>query len=324
MTSAAPRVSIAIPVYNGAKTIRASIDSALAQTYDRLEIVIVDNSSTDDTVEIVNSYDDPRIRLHRNPTNIGFHRNHSRSFELSRCEFVKPLHADDRLLPQCVERMVELFDANETVALVFAPRRVELEDESDEGLRWWREEYGRLHQNFTGLQRVNDGRELLKQYLAARSTDNWVGEPSSIMVRRSSIERIGLFSPNVEALNDLDMSMRLMALYDVGFVDEELTVFLRRRGSLVDSLTPNQWLDRLWMLKGLAMDPAMRSRAPEVVQAQAQERRTVVRLLARTARRRPAELPLRLRQLARYVQFAVRGAAGRAPRLHPPLEPVGS
>ncbi|MBA3428379.1 MAG: glycosyltransferase family 2 protein, partial [Actinobacteria bacterium] len=142
MTSAAPRVSIAIPVYNGANTIRAAIDSALAQTYDGIEIVIVDNSSSDDTVEIVKSYDDARIRLHQNPTNIGFHRNHSRSFELSRCEFVKPLHADDRLLPHCVERMLELFDANETVALVFAPRRVELEDESDEGLRSWREKYG--------------------------------------------------------------------------------------------------------------------------------------------------------------------------------------
>lgn len=324
MTSAAPRVSIAIPVYNGAKTIRASIDSALAQTYDRLEIVIVDNSSTDDTVEIVKGYDDPRIRLHRNPTNIGFHRNHSRSFELSRCEFVKPLHADDRLLPHCVERMVALFDENEPVALVFAPRRIELEDESDEDQRLWREKYGSLHQKFTGLQRVNDGRVLLKQYLAARTTDNWVGEPSSIMVRRSGIERIGLFSPNVEALNDLDMAMRLMALYDVGFIDEELTVFVRRRGSLVDSLTPNQWLDRLWMLKGLEMDPAMRSRAPEVVEALGQERRNVVRLLARTARRRPAELPLRLRQLARYGQFTARSAAGRTPRLHPPLEPVGS
>ncbi|MGI8781532.1 MAG: glycosyltransferase family 2 protein [Solirubrobacteraceae bacterium] len=324
MTPGPPRVSIAIPVYNGAKTIRASIDSALAQTYDGLELVIVDNASTDDTVEIVNSYDDPRIRLHQNPSNIGFHRNHSRSFELSRCEFIKPLHADDRLMPHCVERMLELFDANEKVALVFAPRSIELEDESDEGLRSWREEYGRLHRNFTGLQRVNDGRFLLQQYLRAADSANWVGEPSSIMVRRSSIERIGLFSPHVEALNDLDMSMRMMALYDVGFVDEELTVFLRRRGSLVDSLSPNQWLDRLWLLEGISMDPAMRSRAPEVAPALAQERRNVARQLVRTARRRPAELPLRLRQMGRYLRFAARSAAGRAPRLHPPLEPVGS
>jgi glycosyltransferase involved in cell wall biosynthesis len=324
MTSAPARVSIAIPVYNGATTIRAAIESAIAQTFDRIEIVIVDNASTDDTVKIVKAYDDPRIRLHQNPTNIGFHLNHSRSFELSRCEFIKPLHADDRLLPHCVERMLELFDANDKVALVFAPRRVELEDESDENLRWWREKYGRLHQNFNTLQRVNDGRALLAQYLAARTTDNWVGEPSSIMVRRSSIERIGLFSPNVEALNDLDMAMRLMALYDVGFIDEELTVFLRRRGSLVDSLTPNQWLDRLWMLKGLSMDPAMRSRVPDVVEALAAERRHVARQLVRTSRRRRGQLPVRLRQLARYLQFSARAAAGRAPRLHPPLEPVGS
>ena len=144
------------------------------------------------------------------------------------------------------------------------------------------------------------------------------------MVRRSSIERIGLFSPNVEASNDLDMSMRLMALYDVGFVDEELTVFLRRRGSLVDSLTPNAWLDRLWMLEGISIDPVMRSRTPGVAAALSKERRNVARQLVRTARRRSAELPLRLRQLGRYLDFAARRAVGRAPRLHPPLEPIGS
>jgi len=318
----APRVSIAIPVYNGAKTIRESIASALAQTYEGIEIVIVDNASTDDTVAIVNSFDDPRIRLHQNSTNIGFHRNHSRSFELSRCEFVKPLHADDRLMPNCVERMLDVFDAHERVALVFAPRLIELENENDEGMRWWRDQYGRLDCNFSGLKALNDGRFLLDQYLKAGIPENWVGEPSSVMVRRSSIERIGLFSPRVAALNDLDMSMRLMALYDIGFVDEELSVFRRTRGSLVDTLNVNDWLDRVWLLQGLAADPEMRARVPEVAPALAKERRTVARRVIRIARRRPADLPLRLRQLAQYLAYASRSAAGRAPRLHPRLEPV--
>ena len=322
MTSAKPRVSIAIPVYNGASTLRACLDSALAQTYQGIEVVVVDNASTDDTVAIVESYDDPRIHLHRNATNIGFHRNHSRSFELSRCDFIKPLHADDRLMPHCVERMLELFDENESVGLVFAPRRIEIDDEEDEGLREWREVYGRLHDGFGRLQRINDGRVLLERYLREGGNENWVGEPSAIMVRRSSIERIGLFSPNVEALNDQDMSSRMMALYDIGFVDEELSVFVRRRGSLVDSLTPNAWLDRLWMLEGLWMDPVMSERAPEVKPALASERRSVARQLVRTARRRPDELALRGKQLGRYLSFAARRAVGRPPRLHPPLEPV--
>ena len=163
---------------------------------------------------------------------------------------------------------------------------------------------------------------LLEQYLRAGGSDNWVGEPSAVMVRRSSVERIGLFSPNVEALNDQDLSMRMMALYDIGFIDEELSVFVRRRGSLVDSLTPNAWLDRLWMLEGLSLDPAMSERAPEVKPALVNERRNVARQLVRTARRRPNELALRLKQVGRYLAFTTRRVAGRAPRLHPPLERV--
>jgi glycosyltransferase involved in cell wall biosynthesis len=322
MTPAPPRVSIAIPVYNGARTLRAAIDSALAQTYEDLEVVVVDNASTDGTVEIVRSYDDPRVRLHQNATNIGFHRNHSRSFEVSRGEFLKPLHADDRLMPACVERMLEVFDAHDRVALVFAPRKIELSDESDPDMRRWRELFGRLDRNFTGLQPVNDGRALLTQYLRAGIPQNWVGEPSAIMVRRSGIERIGLFSPKVEAFNDLDMSVRLMALYDVGFIDEELSVFVRTRGSLVDSLNPNDWLDRLWILQGLVADPAMHERAEGVDAALARERRNVARQLVRTARRRPGELPTRFQQLGRYLGFVAQQRAGRAPRLYPPLQPA--
>jgi glycosyltransferase involved in cell wall biosynthesis len=319
-----PRVSIAIPVYNGASSIGPTLESALQQTYDDLEIVVCDNASTDGTVDIVRSYDDPRIRLHRNPANLGFLRNGNLSLELSRGEYLKPLHADDRLLPRCVERMVELLDAHPSVGLVFAPRQVELEDESDPDQREWRELYGRPERHFSGLREVNEGRELLSQYLRAGIPDNWIGEPSCLMVRRSVVERIGLFSPYVNAFNDIDMWVRVMALYDVGFIDEELSVYRRSRGSLVSELRNRDWLDRLYLLEGLAADPEMAARLPDLGPALARERKKVARELLRTARRRPEGLPARLRNLAEYGRVKLREAVGRPVALHPGMPRAGT
>jgi len=322
VTAARPRVSIALPVYNGAKTIGASLDSALAQTYEDFELVVVDNASTDGTVEIVEAYDDSRVRLFRNPRNLGFLPNHNRSFECSRGELIKPLHADDRLMPHCVERMVEVIDRHPEVGLVFAARHIELADEDDPNLRSWRDAYAAPHKNFSDLQPVNDGRGLLSQYLAAGIPDNWVGEPSSVMVRRACIERIGLFSRVVQAFNDIDMSVRLMALYDVAFIEEPLSVFRREYGSLVDTMKSNDWLDRLWLIEGLAADLEMRGRLPGLMTARRRQRKVVLRRLLRIGRRAPSELPLRLRQLAEYAAFCVREKRGSAPRMHPELSSV--
>jgi glycosyltransferase involved in cell wall biosynthesis len=319
--TASPRVSIAIPVYNGADTIRQTVESALAQTYSDLEVVVVDNASTDGTAEIVASFDDPRIRLHRNPTNLGFLPNHDLSFQLARGEFIKPLHADDRLLAPCVERMLEVFDAHERVGLVFAPRRIELADEANPELVEWRELFARPDRNFSSLEEVNDGRRLLGEYLRAGIPDNWVGEPSCLMLRRSAVARIGLFSPKVNALNDLDMSIRMLAVSDVGFIDEELSVYRREIGSLIHELKGREWLDRLWMLEGLAALPGVPEAVPELGPALGRERAEVARRLVRFARRQPDVLPEKLRDLGRYAAYRAAVAAGRAPRLHAPLLP---
>ena len=63
------RVSIVLPVYNGARFLHQSIDSCLQQTYRNIEVIVVDDGSEDNSVDIVNSYDDDRIKLIRHETN---------------------------------------------------------------------------------------------------------------------------------------------------------------------------------------------------------------------------------------------------------------
>src|SRR5204862_702641 len=164
VTNQPPLVSICVPAYNAERWIAAALESALQQTYSNFELVIADNASTDATVEIAHCFDDPRIRIETSTVTIGAVANHNRAIRLSRGDFVKFLHADDLLLPACVEEMVALALEDEAIGLVFAPREVLLEEVSDPG---WAERFARPHDGFESIRRINDGHELFRQLLAA-------------------------------------------------------------------------------------------------------------------------------------------------------------
>lgn len=107
-----PRVSLGLPVYNGATFLRACLDSILTQTFRDFELIVCDNASTDDTVSIVEAYmrRDPRISLHRAATNRGAAANFNWAFELARGEFFKWCAADDVLKPEYVEMCVSALE----------------------------------------------------------------------------------------------------------------------------------------------------------------------------------------------------------------------
>ncbi len=116
-----PRVSIAIPVYNGERFLRASIEGLLAQTFTDFELVIADNASTDATEAICREYvaRDVRVRYHRNERNLGGPGNFRRVFHLSRGEYHKWSTADDLWHPTLVERCVAVLDARPDVVLAY-------------------------------------------------------------------------------------------------------------------------------------------------------------------------------------------------------------
>ncbi|MDX6517004.1 MAG: hypothetical protein QOH73_2670 [Gaiellaceae bacterium] len=246
-----PLVSICVPVYNGAAWIAEALESALAQTYPELEIVVSDNASTDETAAIVRSYTDPRIRLHTAAQNVGIAGNHNRSVLLARGEFIKFLHADDRLLPSCVEEMVALALEDPEIGLVFAPRDILLPDPNDGEAQAWVKQYGRLHERFTNLQRVNEGADLLRQMLARGFDGNWIGEPSSVLVSRRAIADVGVFNIHVTQTGDLELWLRILAQFHVGFVDKVLSVYRHHNASLTarNARMAHDWLDMLWVLE---------------------------------------------------------------------------
>ncbi|MEB3181782.1 MAG: glycosyltransferase [Nostocaceae cyanobacterium] len=114
-----PRVSIGLPVYNGAKYISEAIESILNQTYTDFELIICDNASTDETSEICQQYalSDNRVRYYRNPTNLGAIQNSNLVFELSRGEYFKWSAHDDMIAPTYLARCVEIMDTDPSVVL---------------------------------------------------------------------------------------------------------------------------------------------------------------------------------------------------------------
>jgi glycosyltransferase involved in cell wall biosynthesis len=321
----APRVSIAMPAYNASRTIEEAVASALGQTYSDFELVVVDNASTDDTAEIVHSFNDPRIRLWRNSANIGAVRNGNIVAQLTRGEYLKFLHADDVLYSTCVERMVEVMDRSHRIGLVFARRRIEIDDESNPDQRSFRELFGDAVRNFGDLGEVNHGPTMLRRWLRAGFPVNWVGEPSSVMLRRIALARLGLFNRRVRTIPDVEMWARMMASHDIGFIDEELSVFRFHADSLSRRHGPlNRSLDTVWVLEGLADSPEVVRAFPEIKSLLERQRRRAAKELAHMVLRDPKLAPRSLRDATAYVNFIARRQIGRPLDLHEPLAPTST
>ena len=98
-------VSIGLPVFNGERFLRASLDSIVTQTYGATEIIIADNASTDSSVAICEEYAarDPRIRLLRGEVNRGAAWNHNRVLQEAQGEYFKWGAADDVMAPRFLE-----------------------------------------------------------------------------------------------------------------------------------------------------------------------------------------------------------------------------
>jgi glycosyltransferase involved in cell wall biosynthesis len=103
-----PLVSIALCTFNGEAYLPVQLDSILAQTYSRLEVVVLDDGSTDATVGMLEDYArrDSRIRLHRNPQRLGFIRNFERAITLCTGELIALSDQDDIWHPEKIERLL--------------------------------------------------------------------------------------------------------------------------------------------------------------------------------------------------------------------------
>src|SRR5262249_12339954 len=118
LPTSGPLVSVLVPSFNGARYLREALDSILAQTYRSLEVILLDDASTDDTPAIAREYL-PRITYVRQPANLGIYDNVNQGIARARGELVATYHADDVYLPDMVASQVAYLEAHPGVGAVF-------------------------------------------------------------------------------------------------------------------------------------------------------------------------------------------------------------
>lgn len=218
----APLVSVCIPMYNGARYLQAALDSASAQTLTDLEILCVDDGSTDGTLEIVRAHQarDPRVVLVRNEENQGLVGNWNRCLELAKGTWIKFLFQDDLLEPTCLERMLAL--GSEDCRFVSCARRILVE----EGARDEVVDYLRTMPTLARL--ASEDRlspEAFARLHAAHLHENLVGEPPCVMFHRTVPDEVGLFDSAFRQFCDLEYWLRVGSNLGVGVVRDELATF---------------------------------------------------------------------------------------------------
>ncbi len=213
MSSTKPRLSVMIPVRNGAAFVEEAIASALAQEERDAEIVVVDNASTDFTADVVRAFNDPCLRYIRNDHDLGMVGNWNRCIELAAGEFVTLLHHDDLWCPGFLARARRLFNAYPEAEVMYSGCRIV----DSEG------RFLRLHQPFPEPH-VWDGERELEVLVRG----NYIYCPT-VVYRASALKRVGGFRVRLSLTPDWEMLMRLALAGTVFIYDPEALSEYRQR-----------------------------------------------------------------------------------------------
>jgi glycosyltransferase involved in cell wall biosynthesis len=214
-----PRVSVVMPVYNGARFLRLAVDSVLAQTMGDFEFIIIDDGSTDDSLAILRSYADKRIQIIENAANRGVTASLNKGMEAPQGEYIARMDCDDRCHHDRLARQVECLDAHPDWAMVAT--RVMLIDEDGRLKREWPEDAHRS-----------------PEAIRARLPQANCIAHSSVMIRAEVLHTYGYNTEQVHS-QDYDLWLRLVADgHRIGKLNETL-VALRTHEQSVTATVEN-------------------------------------------------------------------------------------
>ena len=209
-----PKVTVGIPTYNRSAFLRQSIESALAQSYPDFRLVITDNASTDDTAEVVASYDDPRIVYTRSEENVGMTANFNRVLELTDTEFVTLLYDDDLFYPDYLKHTVEALEHHPDVGAVHTGFDVIGGD-------------GNVLERAVTLMDTSAGVavEPGKSFIERSMNQDWMICSPSALFRTEAIGAVGGFPVEAEPLADVLMFRRIALEWNIASLSMPLVGF---------------------------------------------------------------------------------------------------
>lgn len=199
------KVSIILPTYNRAYILKNAINSILNQTYTNFELIIVDDGSTDNTCELVNSFNDSRIVYYYTKINQGASAARNYGIEKASCDFIAFEDSDDTWRPQKLEKQMKAFEKSDDIGFVYHKICYDMGKNS----------CAILPPDSIPLSQKSGN--IYHQLLY----DNLVDCPS-LIVRRQCLQDIGLFDTSLKALEDYDLVLRLAKNYQAEFINEIL------------------------------------------------------------------------------------------------------
>ncbi|MHA6533846.1 glycosyltransferase family 2 protein [Paenibacillus sp. BAC0078] len=235
-----PLVSIVIPAYNRPHTLKIAIDSALEQTYPNIEIIICDDSTTNEVQEMIDPYlhSFPHIQYHKNEKNL-FLENWHKCFDLASGEFINYLMDDDIFHKEKIEKMIYFFQNFENITLVTSYRQT-----INEAGTFIPPFYAtkKLYEEI----RIMDGKALAN--IALTRCLNVIGEPTTVLFKKTDLtDRFGIYKgKQYSLLNDLAAWLTLLSKGKAVYIPEALSYFRIHPNQNNQTLGQNaftQWLD---------------------------------------------------------------------------------
>jgi len=217
MNDSMPLVSVVIPAHNSSRLISRAIDSVLSQTWTSVEVIVVDDGSTDDTLEVLGGYG-PRICVLQKE-NGGPSSARNLGIANARGEFIAFLDSDDYWLPEKLERQMSVFENDKDIGFCSTQTIVKYQD-SDRSEIW---------------PCPCDQRNLLE--VLFQQNGAVAGSTSSVVVRRELLEIAGYFDETLHGVEDTDLWMRLVSISRYLCIEEALTVVVKRSVSQSTDLT---------------------------------------------------------------------------------------
>ena len=199
-----PKVSVVIPTHNRSDLLQSAISSVVRQTYKEWEAITIDDHSTDQTRSVVEGFSDSRVKYIQNSGKSGPSVARNKGIEIASGEFIAFLDDDDEWTPFKLEKQIDIMDScGEKFCGIYSNRL--------------------MINKLTGETYSEDpGADTLRGNLLMQLMIKNPIHTSTLMIRKSCLDKIGLFDENMRYMEDRDLFIRLAMNWDYEYIDEPL------------------------------------------------------------------------------------------------------
>jgi glycosyltransferase involved in cell wall biosynthesis len=244
-------VSICVPVYNGVEYLRSCLDSILNQTHKNLEVLIVDDCSTDDSIQIINEYlsANSNFKYFRNEKNLGLVGNWNKCIALANGEWIKFLFQDDKISEDCIETFLKY--VNEKTPLMVSERYFDISGIVTSGMEARASYYNKFLPTLSriNIQNINnfiDGKSISNASVKFMSM-NIIGEPSVSFFRKSCVLTCGYFNDRLDQICDFEFFLRIASKYGIVNVPHQLSTFRIHKNSVTNKNIESKYYDLAYL-----------------------------------------------------------------------------